>query len=202
MPYEFIDLASPDLGKRLLKDAKGELPIDVWRLYVLHHDPNPPRADTRHSWSAPSVIGYCEEPYRSKLDPQKAVDEAHAILSRLFVRILSSSPPSSDAVLKGIQEADMILFRAHSSGRKRGHPKSMQGQAVRAYVIRKFNPDRVKTGESTVSWSKLADSLLNENGKCPTCRETRHQYDSPCVKALTTAERRLRAAMEHDGIPV
>lgn len=200
MPHESIDLASPDLGKQLLKNLKGELPIDVWRLYVLHHDPHPPRAGTL--WDAPSVISYCDEPYRSKLAPQKAVDEAHRILARLLVRLLTSSPPSSDAVLKGIQEADMILFRAHSSGRKRGQPMSMQRQAVRAYVTRKFNPDPIKTGESTVSWSKLADLLLNENGKCPTCRETRHQYDSPCVKALMTAERRLRAAMEHDGIPV
>ena len=139
MSYEFHDLACPDLGKELLKNAKGELPIDVWRHYVLHHSPRP-RAETL--WEPPSVIEYCDERLRSKLDPQKAVDEVHRMLSDLVFRPVRrrgvTSPPLSSAELaNGIWEAILVLQQAHSSGRKRGHPKSMQPQAVRAYTYRK-----------------------------------------------------------------
>jgi hypothetical protein len=197
MPYELIDLSSPGLGMKLLEDAKGKLPIDIWRCYVLQHDPHPFRAET--DWSPPSVIHWCDEPHRSTLDPQKAVDDAFGLLARL---LFISPPRSYPELVKGILEALSVLLEAESSGRKRGQPTSMQRQAVRAYIIRKFNPVPQKPEESAVSWSELADVLLNENGKCPRCRIARHRYDSGCVKALITAVTRLHAAMKLDRIPI
>jgi hypothetical protein len=208
MSYEFHDFACPDLGKELLKDAKGELPIDVWRHYVLNHDPHPHRAGTM--WSPPSVIGYCDEDSGITLDPQKAVDDAYGILVDVF---FATRKLSYTELQKGSWDAISVLHQAHSSRRKRGQPKSMQSQAVRAWVIRKFNPHPTKQGESSVSWASLADKLLLKNGKCPRsihdddgrpkiCGVSRHQYNDPCVKALTTAVGNLQSAMKRDGIPL
>ena len=197
MPVEIIDLGDPELGKRLLKNAKGDLPIDVWRHYVLYHDPNPSRPG-RTLWHPPSVIGYCDE-YPPAVDPQKAVDEAYRILVNILFKNLPLGSP--EELMRGIWDAQVVLHQALSSRRKRGQPKSMQGHAVRAYVIRKFNPDPNKPLESKVSWSQLANALLNEKGRCPRCHDTQHQSNSPCVKSLMTAVNRLHTAMKHDGIP-
>jgi len=208
MAYEFIDLASPDLGKQLIKNATGDLPIDVWRLYVLHHDPNPPRAGTRHLWSPPSVIHYCDEPVRATLDPQKAVDDAYRILA---ITLFTSPQGSYTPLAKGIWDAYTVLGRAHSSRRQRGQPTSMRNEAVRAFVIRRFNRHPT-TGKPTVGFTRLADLFFLENGRCPRkikddvgerqiCGLTTHRHDSPCVKALQTAVGHLVSAMKHDGIP-
>lgn len=206
MSYEFHDFGCPNLGKELLKNAKGELPIDVWRHYVLQHSPRP-RAGTL--WEPPSVIGYCDEVIRSTLDPQKAVDEAWARLANLIV---SNPPCSYEELARGIWETQLVLFQALSSGRMRGQPKSMQGQAVRAFVIRKFNPHPTKPNESTILWRELADKLFLNEGKCPrtirddagntVCGTSEHDNDSPCVKALHTAVANLESAMKRDGIPL
>lgn len=216
MSYEFHDFACPDLGKELLKNAKGALPLDVWRVYVMSYDPRP-RAE-RIRLGPPEVIQYCDEYPRSTLDPQKAVDEVHRMLNDLVFRPVRrrgvTSPPLSPAELaNGIWEAILVLQQAHSSGRRRGQPKSMQPQAVRAYIIRKFNPHPKKQDESSISWAKLADLLFLENGKCPRsvddddgrltiCGRSKHQHDDRCVKALTTAVGNLKSAMKHDRIPV
>ena len=76
MPHEFIDLSSPELGAELLKHAKDDLPIDVWRVYVLSYRPT-----SLKDYPAP-VIEWCNEPFRSTLDPQQAVDEAEAIAAK------------------------------------------------------------------------------------------------------------------------
>ena len=193
MPYEFIDLASPDLGEQLKKNAKGELPIDVWRHYVLHHSysPNPEK-----HWA--DVIHYCDEPVRATLDPQKAVDDASRILA---ITLFTTPQGSYTPLAKGIWDAYIVLGRAHSSRRQRGQPTSMQRQAVRAYIIRKFNPDPDKPGESSVTFAQTADLLFKENGKCPHCRTAEHKYDDHCVRRLEQAVRNLRSAMKHDGIP-
>jgi hypothetical protein len=206
MSYEFHGFACPDLGKELLKNAKGELPIDVWRHYVLQHSPRP-RAGTL--WEPPSIIGYCDEAYRSTLDPQKAVDEAWLLLSGL---IMPTRPLSHEELAQGVWKAVLLLFSAHSSGRRRGQPSSMQRQAVRAWVIRKFNPHPTKPDESKVRWRELADKLFINEDKCPrkirdeagniVCGASRHDTDSPCVKALITAVGNLESAMKRDGIPL
>jgi len=200
-----IDLTSPELGRELLKNAKGDLPIDTWRQYVLNHSysPNPEKP-----WA--NVICWCDGPYRSTLDPQKALDDAVVILDDLIF----CSPRRSDVELvQGIWKALLVLHQAHSSGRKRGQPPSMRPEAVRAYVIRKFNPLPKKPGESTVSFARLADLLFLENGTCPRtirdedgerklCGLSTHRYDSPCVKALRTAVHHLLSAMELEGVPI
>jgi hypothetical protein len=195
MPYEFIDLSSPELGAELLKNATGNLPIDVWRHYVLHHGPRF-RAGTL--WSPASVIEWCDEPLRSILDPQQAVDEAYDLLTGL---LFTERPRPYDELVKGIWEAQVLLFGAHSRGRKRGQPKSMQPLAVRAYIIRKFNSDP-DTGESTVTLREVADRLFMVKGKCSRCGSNRkHQPNSACENALFTSVSRLKNAMKQDGIP-
>lgn len=111
MSYEFHDLECPDLGKELLKNAKEALPLEVWRHYVCHH--SRPRAGTL--WEPPSVIAYCDEALRSTLDPQKAVDEAWLLLTGL---IMPTRPLSYEELAKGVWEASLVLFRAHSQGAK------------------------------------------------------------------------------------
>jgi hypothetical protein len=191
MPERIIDLENPELGPELLRDAKGSFPIDVWRVYVLCHS----AADDCPA----SVIGYCDQPCRSTLDPQQAVDEAWELLAKLFFTNLP--PRSCKVLLMGIVEAQLLLYSAHSNGRKRGQPTSMRHQAVRAYLIRKFNPHPKKPNESTVGWDRVADLLFVENGRCKRCSVGRHRYDSDCVKDLISAVRRLKRAMKDDGIP-
>jgi hypothetical protein len=192
-----IDLASPELGRELRKDAKGKLPIDVWRVYVLQHSGFSRRPGI--GWHPASVIHWCDQPHRATLDPQQAVDEAWKLLTGLLV---TTRKCSYHELLKGIWEAQLLLFRAESGGRKRGQPSSMQQAAVRAYIIRKFNPDHTNPKQSSVGVDAVADLLFLENGKCPRCRVSGHRYNSDCVKALATAVTRLKTAMKRDGIPV
>ena len=35
--YKDIDLMNPKLGKELLNDARGQLPVDVWMEYFWQH---------------------------------------------------------------------------------------------------------------------------------------------------------------------
>ena len=149
------------------------------------------------------------DPDPKPFDPQ-AVDEAmrwakHVrwlLMVRKNRRALEDVERLIDTLTRGVSAAK----------RGRGQPRSIRRTAVRAWIIRKFNPHPTNPGESTVSWGKLADLLFLENRKCPRkirdeddtkiCGLSRHQYDSPCVKALMTAVRNLQSAMEHDGIPV
>jgi len=146
-----------------------------------------------------SVIDWCTGDQHSPRDPQQAVDEAWKLLVDLF---FATPPRSRGELISGIWEAQVILFSASSQNRrKRGQPRTMRPIAVRAYVIRKFNPHPTKADESSVSWAKLADLLFAEKGKCTRCGVSRHQYEKECVKALITAVRRLERAMKQDGIP-
>jgi hypothetical protein len=106
-----------------------------------------------------------------------------------------------------------------------GQLRTTGDSAIRAYDIRKFNPDPTNPKESTVTWRKLADLLFLINGKCPReiedhtvdnteplpkgrkrrttiCGVSKHHNDHPCVKALKTAVERLTDAMKNDGIPI
>jgi hypothetical protein len=191
------DLTNPKLGAELLRNAKDALPLDVWRLYVWQH------VHHRANCCPSSVIEWCDNPPRSTLDPQTAVDDAWKLLAGL---LFTTPPLSYDELAKGVWEAQTLLFSARSEGRKRGQPSSIRQEAVRAYVIRKFNPHPKKPGESTVGWARLADLLFLEDGKCPRMTHdhdlgTEHRYDDPCVKALMTAVGNLKKAMKDDGIP-
>lgn len=192
-----IDLTNPRLGPELLEDPKGDFPLDVWETYCWQ-----PFAHLGPLYLLP-VLSWRRDPsdpQNAALDPQQAVDEAMVCACSTLVLLKSNQPAEA---MKHAEQTVKILARAESSGqRKRGQPASMRQIAVRAWIIRKFNPHPTKPGESTVSWAKLADLLFVENGKCPRCNRTKHQYNSPCVNALSTAVRNLCIAMEHDRIPL
>jgi hypothetical protein len=112
---------------------------------------------------------------------------------------------SHGEALEAAKRIHNILQRGSSLSRcKRGHPATTRPPAIRAYVIRKFNPDPKQPGESTVSWAKLADMLFVNDGNCSRsrCGRARHQYNDFCVKALRTAVGRLQSAMLDVGIPI
>jgi hypothetical protein len=200
--YKNIELTDPQLGSELSRDPKGDLPIAVWDQYFWRHSQQwRPVLD----WSVDR-----SDPRVAPINPQRAVDEALPLAGEVITHIKSRS---STEALVAIRRAVRILKQGCSDYQpKRGQTPSMQHIAVRAYIIRKFNPHPDKPGESTVSWARLADMLFLKNGNCPrkirdehgtiTCGLARHQYDSPCVKALTAEVTRLKAAMKHDGIPV
>jgi hypothetical protein len=198
-----IDLTNPKLGEELLKDAQGDLPINVWKSYFWQHD-----------LVQKPVLAWCVDPDHpdvAPIDPQQAIDQAEPLVAEVIKHLMSDSP---QAALEAARKAIGILVHG-SSGyqRGRGLPASMQHYAVRAWVIRRFNPHSTKPRQSTVSWAELADKLFVKNGKCPRtihdddgrteiCGRSRHQYNSRCVKALTTAVGNLESAMNNDGIPL
>ena len=201
--YPDIDLTDRKLGKKLLDDARGQLPYDVWLKYVCEHN-----------GEGSEVLSWCvdpDDPDVAPIDPQQAVDQALPLVGEIIRHLNSDSP---EAALEAAGRTVGILVHGSSEyQRGRGLAASMRHQAVRAWVIRKFNPLPKKPGESTVGWAKLADLLFLENGRCPRkthdadgrieiCGASEHQYDSRCVKALLTAIGHLRSAMKRDGIPI
>ena len=186
-----IDLKDPRLGSKLLEDPKGDFPLDVWETYCWQ-----PFAHLAPLYLMP-VLSWRRDPSDTRtaaLDPQQAVDEAMTCACSTLVLLKSNQPAEA---VKHAEQTVKILARAESSvQRERGQPASMRPIAVRAWIIRKFNPP------SEVRWWKLADLLFLEKGKCPRCGIKRHQYNSRCVKALGTAVRNLESAMKRDRIPL
>jgi hypothetical protein len=197
-----IDLTNPNLGADLLKDPKGDLPIDVWDMYFWGHS---------EEWRP--VYAWCvdpDDPDVAAIDPQRAVDEAEPLVAEVIRHLLSDSP--TEALAAARRATEILVHGSSEYQPKRGQSASMRHFAVRAYIIRKYNPHRNKPGESAVRWAELADKLFRINGRCPRklfgereariCGVIRHQHDSPCVKALRTAVGHLKAAMKQEGIPV
>ncbi|MGC1685264.1 MAG: hypothetical protein WA734_06565 [Candidatus Acidiferrales bacterium] len=184
-----IDLTNPHLGSELLKDPKGEFPLDVWETYCVK-----PFAHLGPLYLL-SVLSWRRDPsdpQNAALDPQQAVDEAVTCACSTLVLLKLNQPAEA---MKYAEQTVKILARAESSVQpKRGQPAAMRPIAVRAWIIRKFN--------QTLSLAEVADLLFRENGKCPRCRLTRHQYNSRCVNALSTAVQNLCSAMKDDGIPL
>jgi hypothetical protein len=189
--HPFIDLTDPQLGSKLLEDPRGKLPIYVWETYCW-----------RHSGGLPPVSEWlaCSDPDSDPIEPQRAVDEARALVKKIIDRLLSNSPKEA---LNVASDTWHVLARGSSWRKpKRGQPAEMRPIAVRAWVIRKFNPDPDNPNESTVSLRSLADTFFRVDGRCSRCHsDRRHQSDSACVKALSTSVARLKTAMKHDGIP-
>ena len=194
-----IDLKNPDLGAELLKDPKGDFPLDVWEAYCskpfAHLFPYPLPV---LSWRIDPT-----DPKNSALPPQQAVDEAFTWATQTVVLLKSSQ--SAEAMESAKRTLHTLARGASFAQPKRGQPASLRPIAVRAWIILKFNP--------TLKWAKLADLLFLNKGKCPRiilsddrepkrCDATRHEHDSPCVKALRTAVRNLTSAMKRDGIPL
>ncbi len=197
--FKDIDLTNPKLGKELLNDARGQLPVDVWMEYFWQHS---------NEWKP--VLAWCvdpDDPDIAPIDPQQAVDQAEPLVTEVIRRLMSNS--RKEALEAAMQAVGILVQGSSEYQRGRGLAASMRHQAVRAWVIRKFNPLPKKTGESTVGWGKLADLLFLENGNCPRksrdaeiCDTSVHRYDSSCVKALMTAVGNLKSAMKRDGIPI
>jgi hypothetical protein len=201
--YKDIDLTNPKLGEELLNDARGDLPLDVWMVYFWQHS---------NEWKP--VLAWCVDPDHpdvAPIDPQQAVDQAEPLVAEVIKHLMSDSP--QEALLVARQAIGILVHGSSLYQRGRGQPRTMQHQAVRAWVIRKFNPHPTKSGESKILWWKLADLLFLKNGECPRnfrdvdgqpkiCGASRHKYDDPCVKALTTAFENLVSAMKRDGIPL
>jgi|BogFormECP03_OM2_1039629.scaffolds.fasta_scaffold01657_3 hypothetical protein len=197
--YPDIDLTDRKLGKRLLNDARGQLPVDVWLKYVCEH--NGERSE---------VLSWCvdpDDPDIAPTDPQLAVDQA----LRLVTEVIGHLPDSPEEALEAARRAVGILVHGSSEyQRGRGQAASMQHLAVRAWIIRKFNPHPKKPDDSTVGFALLADKFFLKDGKCSRItHDTRdndgrpeHLYTSPCVKALMTGVGNLKSAMKRDGIPI
>ena len=203
--YPDIDLTDRKLGKELLNDARGQLPVDVWMAYFWQHS---------NEWKP--VLAWCvdpDDPDIAPIDPQKAVDQALPLVSEIIGQLMSDSPQKA---LEAARRAVGVLVHGSSEyQRSRGLAPSMRHQAVRAWVICKFNPLAEKPHQSRVGFALLADKLFLKDGKCPRkidsegipvrrepCGLTKHQHDSPCVKALETAVGNLKSAMKRDGIPI
>ena len=151
----------------------------------------------------PLVADWCLDPFdpaiKPPIKPQQAVDEALPLVQEVIHHLVSGSP--TEAQKAAICASNLLLSGSTESQRGRGQPSTMRHMAVRAYIIRKFNPDPRRPSQSRVGWSRLADILFVNDEKCSRCGLSNHQYDSPCVKALTAEVTRLKAAMNHDGIP-
>ena len=198
--YKDIDLKNPKLGKELLKDALGQLPYDVWLKYVCEH-----------GGERSEVLSWCvdpQDPDVAPIDPQQAVDQAEPLVAEVIKRLMSESP---EEALEAARRAIGILVHGSSTyQRGRGQAAGMRHLAVRAWLIRKFNPHPKKPGESTVGFAELADKFFIKEGKCSRItHDTRdndgrpeHLHTSPCVKALMTAVGNLKSAMKRDGIPL
>lgn len=191
-----IDLTNPKLGEELLKDAQGDLPINVWKSYFWQHD-----------LVQKPVLAWCVDPDHpdvAPIDPQQAVDQAEPLVAEVIKHLMSDSPQEA---LKAARRAIGILVHGSSTyQRGKGLPPTMRHYAVRAWAILKFNPHPTKP----VLWRELADMLFVKEGKCRRtirdeagdveCGATRHESESPCVKALRTAFGNLQSAMKRDGI--
>jgi hypothetical protein len=189
-----IPLTDPRLGKELVKDPKGPLPINVWCRYCGEYA----GADYE---SLPVFQWVVDRSWPKPILPQQAVDKAVPLAYETIQHLKSGS---SEKALASVKRAWEILFIGSSDWRRgRGQPASMRLPAVRAYTVRKFNPDPKKPGESIVTFREVADMLFRSNAKCSRCHSpTRHEPDSACVRALQESIRRLLSAMKDANIPV
>jgi hypothetical protein len=158
--YEDIDLTNPNLGSELLRDPKGNLPLDVWEKCCLEHN--------RHS-PEPLVLAWRTNPRDlAPIDPRIAVRHASRLLRHTIAHLTSNCP---EEALKTAKQAWEILVRTPPEfSRKRGQPSTMRLPAIRAYIIRKFNP------HPAVKWDKVVDMLFLKDGKCP--RKIREEQET------------------------
>jgi hypothetical protein len=222
------ELTNPQLGAELLEDPKGYLPLEIFVRYVFEHSldcdgkPLPALRNAAEQWQleqppdsteVPIVFGFHDhfefvldwisdprDPKLVHLRPDFAIQQALRFVADV-IKFLAKG--DLKAALLAAYDAHGILSSSNTS-HGRGQPPTMRHFAVRAFIIRKFNPDPSTPGESRVSWAKLADMLFVVNGSCSRsgCRCARHQYNDSCVRALRTAVGRLQSSMLEVGIPV
>jgi hypothetical protein len=203
-----IDLNDPKLGKKLIKDAKGDLPLEVFRKYVFQHseiwrpvlnwiiDPH-----TAFPWKHPAVVA--DKPEIAPLNPQEAVDKASPLAGEV-IRLLACKPPHIEEAQTIAREVRELILRATSPYTKRevGGPAIARHFVVRGYIIRKFNALPKKPNDSTVGWDRIADLLFVSNNKCSRCQTATHKSNDHCVHALLTGYVRFKTAMKNDGVPL
>jgi len=205
-----IDLNDPTLGKQLIGDANGNLPLEVFRKYVFQHsdiwrpvlnwiiDPHAslPWKDSALVASTPDI---------APLNPQRAVDEASPLAGEV-IRLLACKPPRIKEAQAMAREVRELILRATSSYTKGevGGPAVARHLVVRGYIIRRYNalPNKKSPNDSTVGWDRIADLLFVSNNKCSRCQTATHKSNDHCVRALLTGYGRFKTAMKNDGIPL
>jgi hypothetical protein len=113
MASQHIDLSNPaKIGAELLKDPKGDFPLDVWETYCLQAvahlglGPLYPEFVSVLSWRRdPS------DPKTSALDPQEAVDEARTWAIKTALLLKMNQPAKA---LESAEQAVNILVRGAS----------------------------------------------------------------------------------------
>lgn len=109
---------------------------------------------------------HCSDPDSGPIEPQRALDEGRKLVHKIIDRLLLGSQKEA---LDAATETWHVLARGSSWRKpKRGQPSTMRAIAVRAYIIRKYNPRLDKPGESTVKWDELADMLFLQRWQVPT----------------------------------
>jgi hypothetical protein len=193
-PRYNIPLTDPRLGRELLNDDRyHSLALNVWCRYCGEH--------AGASFQSLPVYEWCvDRSWPKPITSEEAVDEAEPLAYETIQHLKSGS---IEKALESAERAWRTLFRGSSDFRRsRGQPAKIRFPALRAYTIRKFNPDPKQPGESTITWRRLADLMFRSDGECSRCHsKARHKYDSPCVKTLMQSVSRLKAAMKRDGIP-
>ena len=97
MTYKDIDLKNPNLGAELLKDPKGDFPLDVWESYCRKPFPY------LGSYPLPVLSWRVDrsDPKFAPLDPQHAVDEA---LSEAMGTLLSTGVFRKISIMRSTNE--------------------------------------------------------------------------------------------------
>jgi hypothetical protein len=200
MPSKQIDLNDPNLGQELLKQVKSDLPLAVWESYCSKYCAFPSFGgqmipQSLHSWRID-----LSDPEFAPLPAQSVVDEAFTWAAETL-RLLRSDQ-ATEAMETAIRTVTILVRGASFNRPKRGQPATMRPNAVRAYIVQKFNRDPQNKKRSTVTWSDLANRIFVERGRCTRCAVPRHQHSDACVKALFTAVGHLKHAMKREGVPV
>src|ERR1700758_5076914 len=105
-----IDLTNPKLGEELLKDAQGDLPINVWMAYFWQHS---------NEWKP--VLAWCVDPNDpdiAAIDPQQAVDQAEPLVTEVIRRLMSNS--RKEALEAAMQAVGILVQGSSEYQRGRG----------------------------------------------------------------------------------
>ena len=166
MTDDYINLDDPKFGTRLLSDPIS-LPLDAFEMDVmLHHNPSSTHCFPVEEWTCPD---WKSIPRLRPLKPQDAVHEVYPLMSKILSYLNRPRRPAFRKASEVVRQASDILERAQSSyQRRRGREADMRPMAVRAYMIRKFNPDPNQKGESTVELGQARRSTVSSEQEVST----------------------------------
>jgi hypothetical protein len=201
MSYKNVRLDDPMLGQKLVADPIS-LPLDVFEIYVAKNTKED--SDLPESWTCPD---WQSIELLSPISPKDAIAEAATLAAEISVCLHKRPRPAVKKAVQVVALLNDILFRASPGYRRgRGQPARKRPDAVRAWVIKKYNP--------RLTFPEITDLVLVRKGKCEqtisegksrrraqTCKATKHGGDSQCVDALRKELSRLIREMERCGIP-